>query len=115
MIDALHNGCRDAKFCVSTTTSKSVPIGRNAFGPQSRNLASIIRGYKAGVKKWAKINNIQFAWQERFYDHIIRNETDLDRIREYIANNPSNWAYDEENIKIRTTMPNSSGPDPDLT
>jgi putative transposase len=71
----------------------------NKFGPQSKNMASIIRGYKIGVKKWATINNIPFAWQERFYDHIIRNEKNLEDIRSYIVNNPLNWDKDEENIQ----------------
>ena len=36
-------------------------------------------------------------WQRDFYDHVIRNERDLDRIREYIRNNPLQWEMDEEN------------------
>ena len=46
---------------------------QNKFGPQSQNLASIIRGYKTGVKKQAAMNNINFTWQSRFHDPIIRN------------------------------------------
>ena len=69
----------------------------NKFGPQSKNLASIIRGYKIGVKKWSTMNGITFAWQYRFYEHIIRNENDLYDIREYIANNPVKWTEDDEN------------------
>ncbi len=65
------------------------------FGVQSMNLSSIIRGFKIGVKKWATINNVNFAWQTRFYDHIIRNEKDLNRIREYIIYNPLKWNDDE--------------------
>lgn len=65
---------------------------RNVFGPQSCNLGSIIRGYKAGVKKYAVMNNINFHWQHRYYDHIIRDDQSLQRIRQYIHNNPSNWA-----------------------
>jgi putative transposase len=34
-------------------------------------------------------------WQKSFYDHIIRNEKDLDRIREYICNNPAKWELDK--------------------
>jgi putative transposase len=71
----------------------------NKFGPQSKNLASIIRGYKIGVKKWSTINNISFSWQERFYEHIIRNEKNLEDIRDYIVNNPLNWDKDEENLQ----------------
>ena len=71
----------------------------NRFGPQSKNLASIVRGYKIGVKKWSTINNVKFSWQERFYEHIIRNEKDLEDIRNYIVNNPLTWDKDEENLQ----------------
>ncbi|MBA7528398.1 hypothetical protein ES705_20581 [subsurface metagenome] len=67
----------------------------NKFGPQSKNLASIIRGYKTGVKKYATMNKIDFAWQPRYHDHIIRNEKSFQNISEYIANNPMNWNNDE--------------------
>ena len=36
-------------------------------------------------------------WQRNFYEHIIRNEADLDRIREYIENNPLRWELDKLN------------------
>jgi len=68
--------------------------GSNRFGPQSDNLASVIRGYKAAVKSFAVKNNIDFSWQPRYYDHIIRNEFDLARIRQYISNNIANWQKD---------------------
>jgi len=67
----------------------------NTFGPQSQNLASIIRGYKAGVKKYATLNRIDFAWQSRFHDHIIRNNDSFQRISDYILNNPLNWTEDK--------------------
>lgn len=63
----------------------------NKFGPQSKNLASIVRGYKIGVTKFAKNNQIEFQWHHRFYDEIIRNEQHLYNVREYIKNNPGNW------------------------
>jgi len=65
------------------------------FGPQSKNIASIIRGFKIGVTKYAVNNNIPFEWQGRYYDHIIRDENDLNRIRKYIIKNPSKWEMDE--------------------
>ena len=70
----------------------------NKFGPQSNNLASIIRGLKIGVKKFATINNIPFQWQSRFYDHIIRNQSSLNHIRQYIIDNPKNWEADRNNL-----------------
>ncbi len=36
-------------------------------------------------------------WQRNYYEHIIRNEADLDRIREYIENNPLRWELDKLN------------------
>ena len=70
---------------------------RNQFGPQSKNLASIIRGYKSGVKKYTTINKIIFAWQPRYFDHIIRNQTEFQRIRNYIRYNPLKWQQDRNN------------------
>jgi len=38
-----------------------------------------------------------FAWQPRFYDHIIRSEASLDAIRRYIRDNPAKWTLDKDN------------------
>jgi putative transposase len=40
----------------------------------------------------------RLRWQPGYYEHVIRNEKALDRIRAYIANNPARWADDPENI-----------------
>ena len=69
----------------------------NKFGPQSGNISSIIRGYKAGVKSYATINKIDFAWQPRFYDRIIRDDEEMKRIRKYIVKNPDNWFKEKDN------------------
>ncbi len=37
-------------------------------------------------------------WQRNYYDHIIRNEIELNKIREYILENPKNWERDRNNI-----------------
>lgn len=37
------------------------------------------------------------VWQRNYYEHIVRNETSLDRIRQYVENNPLQWAMDDEN------------------
>jgi len=75
------------------TASSQSP--KNKFGPQSKNLASIIRGYKIGVTKFAKQINPQWEWQSRYYDHIIRNDKSYKKISEYIINNPVNWRDDK--------------------
>ncbi|HET8809636.1 MAG TPA: transposase [Flavobacteriaceae bacterium] len=72
---------------------------KNKFGPQSKNLASIIRGFKIGVTKNARNINPDFAWQSRYHDHIIRNEKSFQNISNYIQNNPKNWKRDTFHVK----------------
>ena len=69
----------------------------NKFGPQSKNLASIIRGFKIGVTKYAKSHNIDFQWQSRFYDHVIFGELESEMVNNYILDNPRKWENDRDN------------------
>lgn len=45
--------------------------------------------HQAGLK--------QFGWQRNYYEHIVRNDAELGRIRQYILDNPLHWALDEQN------------------
>ena len=76
-------------------TQNIASLQKNKFGPQSQNLASIVRGFKSGVKSYTTKNNLEFAWQPRYYDHIIRDYESLERIRKYIQLNPNRWLDDE--------------------
>jgi REP element-mobilizing transposase RayT len=74
--------------------SESQPQPKNKFGPQSRNLGSIVRGFKIGVAKKSRHIHPEFSWQGRFHDHIIRSAEEYRRISQYIKNNPANWKGD---------------------
>jgi putative transposase len=74
--------------------SEANMIHKNKFAPQSKNLASIMRGFKSAITMYALDNNIVFGWQSRFYDHIIRDFDEYQRITKYIRNNPDNWEND---------------------
>ena len=63
----------------------------STFGPQSKNLASIMRGYKSSVTTYARKNRIDFNWQPNYYEHIIRSQADYERISYYIRQNIINW------------------------
>ena len=70
------------------------------FHLPAQTLGAIERGIKASTTRL--INELQGTpgirlWQRNYYEHIIRNENELARIREYIANNPAQWALDREN------------------
>jgi putative transposase len=61
------------------------------ISPKPGSLSTIIRSYKSAVPNRAHQINPDFAWQSRFYDHIIRNPQSKDRIARYIKNNAENW------------------------
>lgn len=56
------------------------------------SLGRLISYLKSQVSRGCSIS----CWQRGYYDHIIRNEKDLARCREYIANNPLRWTFDRE-------------------
>jgi len=68
-------------------------------GQKVKPLGGLIGAFKTvSTKQINKIRNtpgISF-WQRSFHDHIIRNEADLYRIREYIKNNPLQWDIEKE-------------------
>jgi REP element-mobilizing transposase RayT len=60
-------------------------------------LGRVINAYKGAVTAQGRrdITSVGQVWQARYYDHIIRNEPDLQRIREYIEYNPARWEQDK--------------------
>ena len=63
--------------------------------PGENSVSSIVGSYKSVMSKNARFINPDFAWQSRFHDHIIRNEDEFQRIKNYIRNNPKNWKDDK--------------------
>jgi len=73
-------------------TIQPPPIGT------SKTVGSVVRGFKVGVTKWFRNNSETYTvWQRNYHEHIIRNEKSLNRIREYILDNPLRWDMDREN------------------
>ena len=65
-------------------------------------MGSLIAGFKAIVTK--RINATpgtpgQRVWQRNYYEYVIRNQEDLERVREYIANNPVKWLEDYDHTQ----------------
>jgi putative transposase len=63
--------------------------------PGKNSISSIIGGYKSAVTKHAHRLNLDFEWQTRFYDNIIRDERAFHTISNYIINNIKKWAEDK--------------------
>ncbi len=69
------------------------------ISPKPGSLGTILRSYKSAVTRWCRRNQHEyFAWQERFYESIIRVDDSIDRIRQYIINNPAKWEQDKNNF-----------------
>lgn len=59
-------------------------------------LGKVIRYFKARTAKMIHdTGSDMFHWQRNYYEHVIRNEAELNAIREYILSNPANWTTDE--------------------
>ena len=94
---------------------------RHATSLQLREIANMqgwlsvtVGGFKSAVTKYAGTNNIHFAWQTRFHDHIIRNQAEMNRIAEYIENNVAQWDDDCFNGNRTDAVPRPDGvPDND--
>jgi REP element-mobilizing transposase RayT len=70
-------------------------------GTQPGSLGAILQNFKSVTAR--KVNHIRSAtstpiWQRNYYEHIIRNERELERIRLYIANNPCQWIADDLHV-----------------
>ena len=76
------------------------PLPRTVGERRRMLLAKAVGRFKMNSAK--RINLARNAqgisvWQRNYYEHVIRNERGLNRIREYILTNPLRWQYDREN------------------
>jgi REP-associated tyrosine transposase len=77
----------------------------------SRTIGSMVRGFKIGVTKWYRQRlDASHIWQRNYWEHVIRNEQELNHVRRYIVDNPLQWAQDSlrnptENAGIDRSTP----------
>ena len=85
--------------CILFIINDRSGVSRNA-STKCKSIGQLIGAFKTVSTK--QINDckhtsgVQF-WQHNFHDRIIRNENELNRIREYVINNPMKWEFDREN------------------
>ena len=79
---------------------------KEQFGkPVPGSIPTVVRSFKSAVTR--RINLMRRTktppiWQGNYYESIVRVETGLDAIRQYIINNPLQWEIDKENIKYHS-------------
>lgn len=68
------------------------------ISPLKGSLSIIIRNFKAAFTLWCRKNHFQnFKWQRNYFDRVIRDEKELNAVREYIFYNPNKWQWDKLN------------------
>ena len=73
--------------------SRPVPTGK----AKTKSLSKLIGVFKTTSSKRIREGGLAyFQWQRSFHDHVLRDDEDLNRIREYIRENPARWELDEE-------------------
>ena len=76
------------------------PLPKALLHRPPRSLGSLVAGFKSAATK--RINEIRGApglpvWQRNYYEHVIRDEEELNAVRQYIVDNPARWEEDCEN------------------
>ena len=98
-ISANETGRGTASPLQKTPLNNQIGIPSRPKGPPKGSLGAIIGQFKSSVSRRLKdAPDIPSPlWQRNYYEHVIRDEKDLNRIRAYIENNPQMWETDEEN------------------
>jgi putative transposase len=97
-------GPAGATHRVAPTENHAAGAGKphRPAGPQLRSVGAIIGQFKSLVTKRLTLAPPYFQsslWQRNYYEHVIRDEKSLNRIREYIATNALRWDLDRENLQ----------------
>ena len=106
----IRNDIELDSWCIMPNHFHAIVLMKESFSPSPglscrrspHSLGSIVAGFKASVTR--RVNGINGSqgfpvWQRNYYDHVIRDDEDLNRIREYIINNPAKWELDKEYIQ----------------
>jgi REP element-mobilizing transposase RayT len=76
----------------------TMPMATIAPGPQPRSIGALMAGFKSAVTK--RMNQLRqtpgaAVWQRNYWERIIRDEAELEQIKEYIYTNPAQWDTDK--------------------
>jgi len=93
--------------------SGAMPAPIAPTGPRPRSLGALMAGFKSAATK--RINAQRSTpgasvWQRNFYERVIRNEPALNRIRQYVTDNPAKWWEDPENPAVAAGTPRTHLP-----
>ena len=102
---AANNEDKDIKIthrapAANHAPANRLPANQEQFGkPVPGSIPTIIRSFKSAVS--LRVNRSRFSlsapvWQRNYFERVVRDQSELDRIRAYILQNPTQWADDRE-------------------
>lgn len=104
--DELSRG--EALTLATTALSADASVNASPLQPWPRGAAP--RSLNAVVQNFKSITTRQIhriaasagrpVWQRGYYEHVVRDDSELERVRTYIRNNPARWRTDAENITL---------------
>lgn len=99
ILDNIRRGTAENQKDIDNESSRRAPTEQFQH-PVKGSIPTIIRSYKSAVayriNLMRGINSVP-VWQRNYYEHVIRNHGDWDRIHRYIESNSPMWAEDNEN------------------
>lgn len=90
--------CKTKEKSKSGSTQGSTPtVGE--YIKRLKTLTTHIYIQNVKNNNWSPFD--KHLWQRGYYEHIIRGEEELNKIRQYIVDNPQSWSKDKNNLGIR--------------
>lgn len=86
---------------------QGVPLRQPTIGEIVGSFKSLCVNAWLKVVKDENLNLVGKFWQKNYYEHVIRSDSELERIRQYIVNNPLKWELDRENPACKKSQPPS--------
>ncbi len=101
--DIVVAGLRPATTTAGNASRPSYGDAASTRAARRHSLSEIVRAFKTFSAR--RINALRGTpaspvWQRGFYDHVVRDEPDLRRIRQYVLDNPLTWDADHENLSV---------------
>jgi REP element-mobilizing transposase RayT len=121
LIDPVGVSLADTQTADTQTGTGASPVPTVTTGwviprPEKINaapaLGDVVGAFKSLVFKvyldWIEIHDPSRRakfWQRNYYEHIVRNERELNAIRQYVMDNPKNWKMDRDNLENKGNLP----------
>jgi len=93
-INELYDNVTTDLFCIMPNHIHGIIIISETDG-ESPTLAKIIQGFKSVTSRMCFKYNYKTIWQANYYEHIIRNQEEYEKICEYIQTNAMKWEEDK--------------------